>query len=134
MINKKVEQMFATKLPQACTQQLSASPTSRCLRSLQPASSSSSSSPPALAGLSRRRKNAAIRRKSDLCSTAYLTPTPGSCPIFLFSSFFYTLLPDDYELDSYYIRELPEKCLDRCVYTVDGTSTPTYCFQQGLTR
>merc|ERR1719460_3031542 len=40
---------------------------------------------------------------------------------------FYTLLPDHQS----YSRELPEQCLNSCIYTVEGTSSPKFCFQTG---
>ena len=38
----------------------------------------------------------------------------------------YTLLPDTFR------GELPSQCLNGCVYTVSGTSSPKFCFVKGL--
>ena len=39
----------------------------------------------------------------------------------------YTLLPPTH-------RELPSQCLNNCVYTVTGTSSPKFCFRRGSAR
>merc|ERR1711971_786776 len=36
-----------------------------------------------------------------------------------------------YTLHQPYSPSLPDQCLDNCVYTILGLSTPKYCFQQG---
>ena len=38
----------------------------------------------------------------------------------------YTLLPGTFH------GELPSQCLNGCVYTVSGTSSPKFCFAKGL--
>ena len=38
----------------------------------------------------------------------------------------YTLLPGNFD------GELPSQCLNGCVYTVSGTSSPKFCFKKGF--
>ena len=43
-------------------------------------------------------------------------------------SVFYTLQPDAHK------PQLPHQCLNNCVYTITGSSSPKFCFQTGIAR
>ena len=49
-------------------------------------------------------------------------------PIFYF--YLYTLLPNHQNFLSH--RELPSQCINNCIYSVVGSSSPKFCFQKGF--
>ena len=49
----------------------------------------------------------------------------GCCPRKMVGSVSYTLQPENFH------QKLPHQCLNGCVYTVSGTSSPKFCFGAG---